>query len=193
MVLRVQATIAGLTEERARLERFARSLTAEELARPVPGTVWTVSDFIAHVATLDAAYLGWFTTLAGDPDPGDHRGSPGFDVDRFNESAVSARRGRSVGDNLAEGASLRGRLVAVIKRFTDDTLDSTIRFGGDRKRPPVDLPLGQFLTGWTRHDAIHVADMLKALPERRHDPEIVAWLGRPEVAASISAYEKAMG
>src|SRR5215470_15790966 len=151
MVPRVQATIASLTEERARLARFARSLTAEDLARPVPGTVWTVSDFIAHVA------------------------------------------GRSVGDNLAEGASLRGRLVAVIERFTDDTLDSTIRFGGDRKRPPVDLPLGQFLTGCTRHDAIHVADMLKALPERRHDPEILAWLGRPEVAASISDYQKAMG
>jgi len=165
MVPRVQATIAGLTEERARVERFARSLTAEELVRPVPGTGWTVSDFVAHV----------------------------FDVDRFNESAVSARRGRSVEDNLAEGASLRDRLVAVIERFTDDTLDSVIRFGGDRKRPPVDLPLGQFLMSWTRHDAIHVADMLKALPERRHDPEIVAWLGRPEVAASISAYQKAMG
>ena len=35
--------------------------------------------------------------------------------------------------------------------------------------------------------------MLKALPERRTDPEIVAWLGRPDLAASISSYQKAMG
>ena len=70
---------------------------------------------------------------------------------------------------------------------------ATIRFGGDRKRPPVDLQLGQFLGGFSRHDAIHVADMLKALPERRNDPEIRAWLNRPEVAASISSYQKAMG
>jgi hypothetical protein len=193
MVPRVQATIESLREERARLERFARSLTADELARPVPGTAWTVNVFIAHIATLDAAYIGWFTALAGDPDPGDHRGSPGFDVDRFNESAVSGRRGRSVDRILDEAVTLRARLVAVLGRFTDDKLDTTVRFGGDRKRPPVDLPLGQFLAGWARHDAIHVADMLKALPERRNDPEIVAWLARPDVAASISSYQKAMG
>jgi hypothetical protein len=91
-----------------------------------------------------------------------------------------------------EAAELRGRLISVMERFSDDSLDATIRFGGDRKRPPVDLPLGQFLPGWTRHDAIHVTDMLKALPERRNDPEIVAWLGRPDIAASISSYQKAM-
>ena len=72
-------------------------------------------------------------------------------------------------------------------------LDNTVRFGGARKRPPVDLPLGQFLPGWTYPDAMHVADMLKALPERRTDPEIVAWLGRPDLVASIRSYQKAIG
>ena len=67
-----------------------------------------------------------------------------------------------------------------------------IRFGGDLKRPPVDLPPGQFPAGWVRYDAIHVADMLEALPARRTDTEIIAWLGRPDVAGSISAYQKAM-
>jgi hypothetical protein len=193
MVPRVRAIVDLLAEERARLERFARSLTEEELARAVPGSTWRVKDFIAHVSTLDAAYIGWFTALAGEPDPGSHRGSPGFDVDRFNESAVAERCDRSVNDLLGEAVQLRGRLIGSMERFSDDKLDATIRFGGDRKRPPVDLPLGQFLPGWTRHDAIHVADMLKALPERRNDPEIVAWLGRPDVAASISSYQKAMG
>jgi len=192
MVQRVRAVVDGLTDARARLERFALSLTEEELSRAVPGSTWKVKDFIAHLATLDAAYIGWFTALAGGADPGDHRGSPGFDVDRFNESAVAERRGRSVDDMLGEAMSLRARLIAAMTRFSDANLDTTIRFGGDRKRPPVDLPLGQFLPGWARHDAIHVADMLKALPGRRHDPEIVAWLGRPEVAASISSYQKAM-
>jgi len=88
--------------------------------------------------------------------------------------------------------ALRGRLISVMERFSDDKLDTTIRFSGDRKRPPVDLPLGPFRPGWTRHDAIHVADMLKALPERRNDPEIVARLRRPDIAASISSYQKVM-
>ena len=111
----------------------------------------------------------------------------------FTPITVAEHRGRSVEDILLEAAGLRARLIGVMERFSDDKLDSTIRFGGDRKRPPVDLPLGQFLGGWGRHDAIHVADMLKALPERRNDPEILAWLGRPDVAASISSYRKAMG
>jgi len=33
----------------------------------------------------------------------------------------------------------------------------------------------------------------KALPERRNDPEIVAWLGDPDVTASIGSHQKAMG
>jgi len=193
MVPRARAIVDRLTDERARLERFARSLTDEELARAVPGSVWTVKDFIAHVATLDAAYLGWFIALAGDSDPGNHRGSPGFDVDHFNESAVAERRGRSVDDILDEAVTLRTRLITVVERFSDGQLDATIRFGGDRKRPPVHLPLSRFLPGWACHDAIHVADMLKALPERRHDPQIVDWLERPDLAASISSYQKAMG
>ena len=192
MAPRVQATIESLGDARARLERFARSLTEEELTRPVPGSTWRVKDFIAHTATLDAAYIGWFTALAGDPDRGGHRGSPGFDVDHFNDVAVAERRDRSVEAILAEAVTVRARLIAAVERLTDAQLDAIIRFGGDRKRSPVDLPLGQFLPGWARHDAIHVADMLKALPERRNDPEIVAWLGRAELAASISAYQKAM-
>jgi hypothetical protein len=31
------------------------------------------------------------------------------------------------------------------------------------------------LNGLTRHDPIHVADMVKALPERAADPAIQAW------------------
>jgi len=192
MVPRVRAIVDSLAEERARLERFARSLTEEELARAVPGSTWKVKDFIAHVSTLDGAYIGWFTALAGGLDPGNHRWSPEFDVDRFNESAVAERRDRSVSDLLDEASTLRGRLISVMERFSDDKLDATNRRSGDRKRPPVSLPLGQFLPGWTCHDAIHVTDVLKALPERRNDPDLVAWLGRPDVAASISSYQKAM-
>ena len=32
------------------------------------------------------------------------------------------------------------------------------------------------MSGLARHDPIHVADMVKALPERAEEPEIKAWL-----------------
>ena len=38
-----------------------------------------------------------------------------------------------------------------------------------------------FLFGLARHDNIHAADMLKALPERADDPELKAWLDDPAV------------
>ena len=193
MTPRVQAVVDTITEERRRFERFCRSLSPEELARPVPGTAWTAKDFISHVATLDAPYAGWFTALAGDAVTGLHRGSLAFDVDEFNEAAVAAQRDRGVEEILQEAAQACAAVIAALERLDDAHLDATIRFGGDRKRPPAHLPLAQFLQGWARHDAIHVADMLKALPERRDDPEIVSWLQQPAMAAAIGSYQRAMG
>jgi hypothetical protein len=56
-----------------------------------------------------------------------------------------------------------------------------MHFAGDNKRGPGDLPLKLFLAGWAQHDPIHVADMIKALPELADDPEIKRWLDNPFV------------
>lgn len=192
MVPRVQAVVDALEDQRLRFEGFCRSLRADELARPVPGSDWTVQDFISHVATLDGPYAGWFDALAGGEAPDRHRGSLDFHVDAFNRAAVEVRRGRTVEEILTEAVAARAAVMAALARLTDEQLDATIRFGGDRKRPPAHMPLAQLLHGWARHDAIHVADMLKALSERRETPEVRAWLERPALAASISAYQQAM-
>lgn len=192
MVPRVQAVVDTITDQRRRFERLCRSLGDDELARLVPGSAWTVRDFISHVATLDGPYAGWFAALAGGVAPDLHRGSLHFDVDEFNREAVEAQRGRGVEETFAEAAQARAALIAELARLTDDQLDATIRFGGDSKRPPVHLSLERLLQGWTRHDAIHVADMLKALPERGEDRELRSWLQQPEIAASIGAYQRVM-
>ena len=57
-----------------------------------------------------------------------------------------------------------------------------MHFPGDHKRAAGDLPLNLFLAGWAQHDVMHVADMIKALPERADDPEIKRWLDNPFVA-----------
>lgn len=193
MADRVQAVIDALTRERLRFAAFARSLDDEERARPVPGSEWMVAEFIRHVATLDAAYAGWFGALAGDGDREPHRGSAGFDVDRFNAAAVAELGDRDLEAVLAVATERRADVVRALRRLDDGQLDQMVRFGGDRKRPPVELPLIQLLGGWARHDAIHVADMLKALPERRADPTLTVWLGEPDAAAAIGRYQAAMG
>ena len=45
MVPRVKTILDSLGDDRARLERFARSLTQVDLSRSVPGSTWTVKDF----------------------------------------------------------------------------------------------------------------------------------------------------
>ena len=189
---RLRATIQTLRTERRRFKRFCTGLSPEDLARSVPGSDWTVKDFVIHVATLDAAYRGWFEALAGGPAVAQHRGSPDFDVDAYNESAVAARRDLSLDAILAEGDEFRTAVVAALSRLGDHQLDASVRFGGDRKRPARTLSLVDLLRGWPRHDAIHVADILKAIPHSASAPEAVNWLHEPDVAAAVEGYRQAM-
>jgi hypothetical protein len=192
MIPQVQTVADTIASERARFERFCRSLNEEALARPVPQSTWIVKDFISHLATIDAPITRWFERVAGGdvgragPDGG------AWDVDRFNDAEVAKRRERSVEVLLAEAARERAALLVVMDGLSQEQVSGTIHFGGDSKRPPRDLVFGQYLQGWARHDVIHVADMLKALPERRSDPDVVAWLAEPEVAALVGFYQKAM-
>jgi hypothetical protein len=192
---RVQAVVDTIVEERDRFERFCRSLSEDELTRPVPISTWIVKDFISHLATLDEPIGRWFAAVAdGDGSAGMGGGadSEPWNVDRFNDTAVAARRERPLDEIIAGAVRQRAALLGVLGRLEDTMLDQTIRFGGDGKRPPRDIPFGQFLQGWARHDVIHVADMLKTLPERRGDPEVVAWFARPEVHTVVDFYQKAM-
>lgn len=195
MIPRVQAVTDTIAGERARFARFCRALSADELAQPVPESTWIVKDFISHLATIDGPITAWFAAIADrTPSRGAALGSDGgaWSVDRFNDEAVAKRRARSVDEVLAEAAGEREALLRVLARLTDEQLDRTIHFGGDSKRAPRDIPFAQYLQGWARHDVIHVADMLKGLPERRDDPEIVAWLGDPEIRGVVDFYQKAM-
>ncbi len=181
---RIETIIRTIKDERCRFETFCRSLSEEELARLVPDSTWQVRDFIAHLATLDTETKRWFEGVAnGVPDAvvRDAEGRP-FDLDDWNDTAVADRRERTLDQIFDEAAANREQLIATLEKLTDEHTDSITRFAGDNKRPPADIPLKLFLAGWAHHDAIHVADMLKALPERAGDPELQAWLDHPAVA-----------
>lgn len=191
----VEIIVERIGVERARFERFCRSLSEEELNRPVPDSTWQVRDFISHLATIDRPIAVWFGTIAAGQPRSPSAAMPGdraWNVDRFNDARVAERRERSVEELLQEAEQERTALIAVLERLTEEHLARTIAFGGDRKRPPSEMALARYLQGWSRHDVIHVADMLKALPEQRAGPEIMAWLAEPEVQAMVAYYQKAM-
>ena len=180
---RMQKTIDTIKNERRRFETFCRSLSDEELARPVPDSTWIVRDFIPHLGTLDTELIRWFEGVANGVPDAIERDADGrrFKLDAWNDRTVAERRQWTLDEIFAEAAANRERLIVTLERLTDEQTDTVARMGGDSKRPPADVPLKLFLAGWAHHDAVHVADMLKALPERADDPEIRAWLDHPAV------------
>ena len=168
---------------RERFEAFCRSLSDEELERPVPDSTYTVKDFASHLATLDTELVRWFEAVRegrSDEATRSADGSP-FDVDTFNDAVVAERRGWSLDQIFEEAATNREHLLTALAGLDDDAIERTMHFPGDNKRAPADVPFKLFLFGLARHDNIHAADMLKALPERGDDPELKAWLDDPAV------------
>lgn len=171
----VRQVVDAIVENRRRFEAFCRSLSPEELERPVPQSTWLVRDFIAHLTTLDPVMERWFVggVVSGGDDGDGERAS--FDIDAFNEAEVGARRGWPLDQLFEEGRHNRERLIAALSRLTAEDIERPMYFGGDAKRRPGTIQLKLFLAGWAQHDPIHVADMLKALPERADEPELRAW------------------
>jgi hypothetical protein len=181
----IDAIVATIITNRRRFEAFCYSLSEEELNRTVPNSTWVVRDFAAHLGTLDRAIVGWLRALAAGSDSLDStRNEDGseFDVDAFNDAHVLERRAWPLARVFEEAAANRRELIDALRALTDQQIDRPMRFSGDAKRRPGDLPLKTFLVGWAQHDPIHVADMLKALPERAADPELRRWLDNPFVA-----------
>jgi hypothetical protein len=175
-------TVLGLIERfrdnRERFVAFCRSLSDEELARPVPDSTYRVKDFVSHLATLDPVMAQQFERAAQGQMEELGRGDDGspFDVDKYNDAEVANRRDWSLDQMLEEAAANRAVFLDSLAKLEDEHIDKVVHFTGDNKRDPADIPFKLFLQGLTRHDPIHVADMVKALPERAEDPELKAWL-----------------
>jgi Mycothiol maleylpyruvate isomerase N-terminal domain len=172
--------IGYFESNRERFIEFCRSLSDEQLQRPVPNSTYTVKDFVSHLGTLDPLLAEQFDALAsGNNEPlGRRVGADGqpFDIDKYNDAVVAERHDWSLDAILDEAAKNREVFLASLAKLEDAQIEQTMRFTGDNKRPAADIPYKLFLSGLTRHDPIHVADMVKALPERGEDSAIKEWI-----------------
>jgi hypothetical protein len=162
--------VATTNANRERFEQFCRSLSPEELERPVPDSAWLVRDYIAHLATIDIWVGDWFEHLADGRRwrPTGDDGGP-FNIDTWNEARVQARRAVGVEALLREAAMYRERLWAAVDRFTPEVLARPFDFRGRT------ITYQRYLELWAGHDPAHSADMLRALPERLADAGLAAW------------------
>lgn len=179
-----------MQENRAKFEAFCRSLSEEELLRPVPNSDWRVKDFIIHLCQFDAEMGRAMDALQrGDVQATstNEDGTP-FDVDAYNNAQVHKRHNWTLDEILAEGAETRAQLLKTMSTMSDEHIDQVFHFPGDNKRPGADVAYKVFLFGLARHDPVHVADMVKALPDRAADPDMVAWLDD----RAVQWYQQAM-
>jgi uncharacterized damage-inducible protein DinB len=174
----VQHAADTMLKHRTQFEAFCRALSEEELDRPVPNSDWTVKDFIIHLAQFDEEITRWVEALRDGrvEAPGRNPDGSNFDLDAYNNARIAERHDWPLDRVLAEGMENRAKLAAVMEELEDAHIDQTVHFPGDNKRPAADVQFKLFLVGLARHDPIHVADMLKALPERASDPDLVAWM-----------------
>jgi hypothetical protein len=184
----VETVLAELDGHRMQFIVLCRSLSDEQLGRPVPNSTWIVRDFIAHLGTIDGPVAEMFRSVHDGGDPG-LRTTDGarFDVDRWNDARVLERREKTVDELLFEAATERTALRATLVALTAEDLAKSIKFAGDARRPPAEIPLGAYLRGWCKHDVMHAVDMARALPDAM-GPRLEHWFDDPIVAR----YQQAM-
>lgn len=149
------APIAAQTaESRAELIAFARSLPDAAWLRPSPNEGWSCKDLLAHVAG-DKGYI-MVLRAAVERTPLDPALFAEGEGTRANARDVAERRGRSIGELIAEieaDGTVRQDLMA---RLTD--ADRELR---QREFP---LSLGEVLEqGPGAHDREHLAELRTAL------------------------------
>jgi hypothetical protein len=181
--------ITQIIENRSKFEEFCFSLSDEELDRPVPESTWFVRDYAAHLATLDPGMTLLFEATVRNERMTTPEGGT-FDVDAHNEPLVTARRALTMAQVFEEARPKRAALIELLRGITDAETQHQMWFEADAKRAAGQIPFGLFLAGWAWHDPIHVADMLRGLPERSADAEVKAWLDNPFVKGYQGAMNK---
>lgn len=180
MNYRARLVIDEFARHRVQFEHLCHSLTAAELGATIPGSHWTVKDYIAHLCTIDGLIVPGFAAQVGQSAPLPDIPFPNpFDIDDWNEAAVRAREWASIDELLAEAAVHRERMVKSIAEFTDQHLDVIIDYGGDRKSlnlPKSKVRFGGLLWGIAIHEPTHTRDIIRALPNRGKEPWIAEWL-----------------
>ena len=179
MAAPAQSVIDGLRANRERFEAFCNSLSQEELETLVPpDNAWTVKDFIIHLVAFDDLTAEWAENImAGDlTGPSLNLDGSPYDMDAWNNQRVAEWRGQPLAAIFEACRPERERFIATLGKLSEEDMKQVVAFPGDNKRDPAPVPFGLFLQGLVSHDPVHVADIVKALPTRLEDPELVAWL-----------------
>jgi hypothetical protein len=168
---RAQEAIDKMAQERERFITWVRSVPSDDWAKLSPDGMWQAQDYVAHLASIDPLLTGLIRAFQQEGGVADGRDSGRrFSIDDWNEGQILERRARSTDDLIAEMEKHRGDLSAAMADFTDEQLDRTFHFGGDKSRSPRDVTVGEFLRGLVYHDRWHMEDARRAIEGEAEQP-----------------------
>ncbi len=170
-VRRAQDAIDKMAEERATFIAWVRSVQSEKWSSLSPDGIWQARDYVAHLASIDpllTRLMRAFQREAGVD--GERASGQHFSIDEWNEGKILERRPRSIEELVTEMEKYRVDLNTAMAGFTDEQLDRTFHFGGDKSRSPRDLTVAQFLSGLVYHDRWHMEDARRAIEGENEQP-----------------------
>ncbi|HWS56808.1 MAG TPA: maleylpyruvate isomerase N-terminal domain-containing protein [Pyrinomonadaceae bacterium] len=126
----------------ARLARSLEGLTDEEAGRVGLTAKWSVKDAVAHITAWEQEGA---RVLAGIVDGTERpRRYPADEIERFNEEAVAARRGRTLDELLAETRGGHAAMLAAVGRLPEEV---------DEDSPACKIARGFAVDHMTHHAA----------------------------------------
>jgi len=169
-VERAQEVIDKMAGERARLVAWVRSVPQEQWSNLSLDGMWQARDYVAHLASIDPLLTGLIRIVQTNGEAG--RGSDGrpFNIDDWNEGRILERRTRPMEELIADMEQHRLGLAAALADLTDEQLDRTFHFGGDKSRSPRDVKVAEFLNALVHHDRWHMEDARRALEGQAEQP-----------------------
>ena len=106
-----------------RLARALGGLTEEAASAPGLTARWSIKDALAHIAAWEQEGARVVEGIAdGTVRP---RRYADEEIERFNEEAVAARRGRTLDELLAESRAAHAAMLAAVARLPDEVDEHT--------------------------------------------------------------------
>jgi uncharacterized protein (TIGR03083 family) len=150
-----------MAEARQELVAVLQALTPEQLELPTHNEGWNVAQVAAHISAAE----GGMEVIARrilDREPNQRKTHQSFDLDRFNNSMIKRRIGKTIPELIQEMETSRVRMLEILDQATDEDLEATgyHPYAGD-----INL-YGLFVVIY-RHEREHANDIKQAIAKEQ--------------------------
>lgn len=167
---RAQRVIDRMAEEREAFVAWVRTVPERQWTNIAEGGMWQARDYVAHLASIDPLLVAIVRGFQSGSERARDEAGRISSIDEWNEERILERRERSAMELLSELEANRPALDDAVADFTNEQLDRTFHFGGDKSRAPRDVKVVDFLNGLVYHDRWHMEDAKRALEGREEQP-----------------------